>query len=158
MKQKTIFILFGLIFNLSVFSQSDMSIETKKVFGGYKFEQNGKSLKVDQMLFIMQDTPDAFRYIQKAKSSTTFANIFGAGGGFCIGWTLGTLIGGGEMNWAILGVGAGCLGIMIPFANSANKNALNAVDKYNNRNTSALTTFDIQFGFVNNGLGIAIRF
>ena len=164
MKSKIIFILLGLILVSNAFSQSDTikintnKIETRKVFGGYKFTQNGAQVNLNQLLFVMQNTPDAYRHIQKAKSSKTFMNVFGAAGGFCVGWTVGTLIDGGGVNWTMLGIGAGCLTAMIPFASSANKNALIAIDKYNNRNVSTINAIDMQLGFTGNGVDLVVRF
>ena len=164
MKSKIIFILLGLILVSNAFSQSDTikintnKIETRKVFGGYKFTQNGAKVNLNQLLFTMQSTPDAYRHIQKAKSSKTFVNVFGAAGGFCVGWTVGTLIDGGGVNWTMLGIGAGCLTAMIPFASSTNKNALIAIDKYNNRNVSTINAIDMQLGFTGNGVGLVVRF
>lgn len=43
-------------------------------------------------------------------------NVLGFMGGACIGWPLGTAIGGGDPQWAIAGIGAGLIAIGLPLS------------------------------------------
>ena len=158
-KIRFVFLLLTAFISINIIAQCDTcQITAKKVFGGYKFESEGKKLSLDHMLVMMQNEPEAYRYISKAKTSATFANILGFVGGFCIGWTAGTLIGGGDVNLPTLGIGAGCIIATIPIVNSANKNSLIAIDKYNNRNVTGKIDFDLRLGFTQNGVGFSIQF
>lgn len=47
---------------------------------------------------------------------TITGNVFAFVGGGLIGWPVGTLIGGGEPEWILAGIGAGCIAIGIPLA------------------------------------------
>ncbi|MEZ5017166.1 MAG: hypothetical protein R2800_08950 [Flavipsychrobacter sp.] len=44
------------------------------------------------------------------------AYVFGAAGGALIGYPLGTALGGGDPEWLLAGIGAGCLAIAIPLS------------------------------------------
>ncbi|MFZ4726890.1 MAG: hypothetical protein ACOYMD_15760, partial [Paludibacter sp.] len=87
MSKKVIAILSGLIFCLSMFSQTkNDTITTTKISGGYKFELNNKILTVPEMMNIIQTNPEALQYMKKAKSGGGFANVLAFAGGACIGW------------------------------------------------------------------------
>ncbi len=95
------------------------------------FMQNGKLLKSKQILEITKTNPLAFEYMQKAQKNLVPATIFSALGGFGIGYSLGGLIGGREINWTVFGVGAGFVVASIPFSSAYAKNAKAAVLTYN---------------------------
>jgi hypothetical protein len=161
MIKKALFFVIGLILCVSIFSQDQNdTIQTTKVFGGYKFEKNGQVLTLQNMLDLMKDNPDAYSYLEKAKASAGFANVLGFAGGFMIGWPLGTAIGGGNPNWTLAVVGCGLIIVTIPISRSANKNTIIAVDKFN-KSRKGLTynnQYDIRLGLSQNGLGFKIRF
>jgi hypothetical protein len=97
-----------LIISVSAFAQdSTKIISATKVSGGYRFEQNGKPLTLKSMETIMKDDAKAFDYLEKAKTSSTIANILGYTGGFLIGYPLGTAIGAANRygHWPALAAG-----------------------------------------------------
>jgi hypothetical protein len=161
MIRKVLLNLLGLVLCVSIFSQNQNdSIQAKKVFGGYKFESKGKILTLGDMLEMMKDNPEAYQYMEKAKSSAGIANVLGFAGGFMIGWPLGTAMGGGKPNWAIAGVGCGLLIVAIPISSSSNKNAMIAVDKFNakRKGLSYRGQYDLKLGLNPNGLALVLRF
>ena len=101
------------------------------IFKKGKFQQNGKLLKPKQLLEITKTNPEAFKYMQKAHKNYAPASILGAIGGFGIGYPLGGLIGGRDMNWTVFGIGAGFIASSIPFSSAYVKNAKTAVSIYN---------------------------
>ena len=124
-----------------------------------KFQQNGKLLKPKQLLEITKTNPIAFEYMQKAKKNYTPSQILGSIGGFGIGYPLGRLVGGGEMDWTIFGIGAGFIAASIPFSSAYVKNAKNAVSIYN-QGLQKTGYRKVQWeSTVNaNGIGIKARF
>ncbi len=161
MIRKVLLNLLGLVLCISAFSQTPKdSIQVTKVFGGYKFESNGKILTFGNMLKMMKDNPEAYQYMEKAKGSAGIANVLGFAGGFMIGWPLGTSMGGGKPNWALAGVGCGLLIVAIPLASSSNKNAKLAIDKFNaeRKGLSYRDQYDLKLGFNPNGLALVFRF
>jgi len=150
-----------LIISVSAFAQdSTKIISATKVSGGYRFEQNGKPLTLKSMETIMKDDAKAFDYLEKAKTSSTIANILGYTGGFLIGYPLGTAIGGGKPVWALAGIGCGLVAIAIPLGSQAGRNFKTAVDIYNSnqRNLSFNRKCDLQLGITGNGLSLKLRF
>lgn len=95
------------------------------------FLQNGKALKPKQLLEITKTNPVAFEQMQKAQKNVVPATILGSIGGFGIGYSLGGLIGGRDINWTVFGVGAGFIVASIPFSSAYAKHAKKAVLTYN---------------------------
>lgn len=107
------------------------TIDSEKVFGGYKYKKDGKMITMSDMVYLMKPYPEAHELMKKAKSNNAFATVFGFIGGGLIGWPIGTALGGGEPNWILAGIGAVAIGIGIPFSISANKKTNQAIEIYN---------------------------
>jgi hypothetical protein len=178
MVKNTIVICFFLCYCLSCFSktctdsiESNQSIETHsqenkdtiqitKVAGGYKFMQDGQVLNMVQLADMMQNNFVASEYLKKSKSTNGILTILGYGGGFLVGYPLGTAMGGGKPNWTLAAVGVGLIAIAIPIASSANKNLLKAVSTYNGSPQTSRNEkyYDMKLGINQSGLALAIRF
>ena len=132
-------------------------IEMEKVFGGYKYTQNGKLMKMKDLVKTMESNQQAFDLIKKAQSNNTIASIIGGAGGFLVGWPIGTAIGGGDANWTLAGVGAGLIAISIPLTSGANKNGKQAVELYNSSlKSTSFYEFKPEFKVISNGNGIGL--
>jgi hypothetical protein len=136
------------------------SISTKKVFGGYKFNQGGTSLNLNQLVNAMKSNEQAYSQIKSAQSTYTLASVFGFAGGFMVGWPIGTAIGGGEPNWTLAGIGAGLIVISIPISQKFNKQAKQAVDTYNSglQPTSFWNKSELNLSMGRDGIGLKLRF
>ena len=132
-------------------------IEMEKVFGGYKYTQNGKQMKMGDLVNTMQSNANALEFIKKARTNNTFASILGGAGGALIGFPIGQSIGGGDANWTLAGVGAGLIVVAIPISSSANKKAKQAVELYNSSlNSTSYYEFKPEFQIIANGNGIGL--
>jgi hypothetical protein len=160
MKRKILFLTILLTINATYIycqSTSDSIQVTKKM--GTVFIQNGKALMPKQLLKITEVNPEAYKEMKIAKSNSNTANIFGMAGGFLVGWQLGTALAGGEPNWASAGIGAGLIGISIPFSVAYVKHAKNAVSIYNNGlKQSNSSNLNLNFGLTGNGLALKMTF
>jgi hypothetical protein len=156
--KRTIITLLLLLSFSQLFAQfkSD-TIEIKKPNGAI-FRQNGKNLTPWQLLNIMQPNAEAFKEMKIAKSNNDVGSVFGFAGGFMVGYTLGTALGGGKPNWAFAGIGAGLIGIAIPFSSGYSKHARNAVRIYNNGKLTAMNRVDFKMELTYNGLGVKMNF
>lgn len=144
-----------------MFSQtSNDSITIKKIFGGCKFEQNGKTLTYSKMLEQMQSNPEAYNYMKKASDNVGVANIFGFAGSFLVGWPIGTAMAGGKPNWSLAGIGGALFCISIPISSSINKNAAKAVALYNGgqKSQTPSTSLDMKFKMKPDGLAFVVNF
>lgn len=148
-----------LILGLTVISFINaQEIESEKVFGGYKYIQEGKPLNIHQLEEIMEPIPEAYEYIKKAKVNNTMATIVGYAGGFLIGWPVGTALAGGDPNWGLAGIGAGVLVLAIPITSSYSKNVGKAIGIHNSSlNSSAYLRRKPEFKLIASGNGLGIR-
>lgn len=136
------------------------SITMKKVFGGYQFYQGDKLLKVNQLVNTMKPNEQAYKQIKSAQSNYTMAMIFSSAGGFMVGWSLGTALGGGEPNWAMTGIGAGLIVVAIPISRGFNKKAKQAVDTFNGdlQTSSFWEKKEFNLTMNGNGIGLTLNF
>ena len=160
MLKKSTLLMFSVILCITVFSQNGSdSIQISKVSGNNQYALNGQILTLNSMSEIMQDNQEAKLYLGKAKGSAGFANILAYVGGFMIGYPIGTMLGGGEPNWAMAGIGCGIVVVAIPIYSSANKNMLRAVETYNQGiQVTRNGIKDKKLGINQNGLALVIRF
>lgn len=161
MTLRTILSIFFLAFSISVFAQDHAdTITAVKVFGGYRFEQNGKPLALNTMADMMKDDSVAGGYLKKARTSASIANVLGYAGGFLIGYPVGTAIGGGKPAWAMAVVGCGLVVIALPLGSAAGRDAKTAVDIYNanRRNLAFNQKYDLKLGLSATGLSLRLRF
>ncbi len=82
---------------------------------------------------VLLKNPDAEvkLYFDRYKNNSGAMKVFSVIGGFGLGYSAGTAIGGGKINPAVLGSGAGALLIGLIFNGAANKNLRLAVNRYN---------------------------
>lgn len=157
--KKTILVL-GVILFSGAFCNAQ-KIESEKIFGGYKYTQNGKIMTMSDLANAMKSNTEAFKYIKKAKSNYNAGVVLGSIGGFLVGWPIGTAIGGGEPNWALAGVGAAIIAITIPINKGFTKNATKAIDIYNTSlDNKTSYKFQPNFHVIANtsGIGISMSF
>ena len=132
-------------------------IEMEKVFGGYKYTQNGNQMTMKDLVKTMESNKQAFDLIKKARLNNTLASIIGFAGGGLIGWPIGTAIGGGDANWTLAGIGAGIVAIGIPISSSTNKKAKQAVELYNSSlKSTSFYEFKPEFKVIASGNGIRL--
>lgn len=148
--------------SLQLYAQTEnpQPLEIKTSFWkGMYMEQNGQQLTLKQAQDLMESVPLAFEEMKRARTNNTFATIFGMAGGFMVGWPLGTAIAGGDPEWVMAGIGAGLIGVSIPFASGTSKRAKNAVDAYNeNLGHSTKNTLNTNFKFSGNAVSVVISF
>ncbi len=145
--------------SICVSAQND-SIMTTKVFGGYKFYQNGEKLTGKMMQEIMVDNSEAFLMMKNARANSIVSGALGFTGGFLIGWSVGSASALGYQNWYLVGAGAAMLFISFPLSISSTKHVREAVDIYNSELTILRRQEGIQinFGIQDYGIGFALKF
>ena len=163
MKRHVIFLLlFSMATLQNVVAQgivNDESIQVEgNAFMGMRFYQQGKTLTMQEATQAVHANPAAFEHMTKARNQSVLGMILGAAGGFCIGWPIGTAIGGGDPNWVMAGVGAGLVAITIPISISATKHARDGVSLYNEGLSKPQSRLNVDVGLVGAGLGLTIYF
>lgn len=155
MKTKILTLIIALI---SINFCNAQEIQMEKLLGGYKYTQNGKQMKMGDLVKTMESNPQAFELIKKAQSDNVLASAIGFVGGGLIGWPIGTSLGGGDPNWTLAGIGAGLVVIGIPISSSVNKNTKKAVDLYNSslNSSSFYYEFKPEFKLITSGNGVGL--
>ena len=106
-------------------------VESRNLFGGYKYTQNGKKMNMKDLALTIKSDPKSFEMFKKAKSNKTVAFIVGIAGGFLAGWPLGTALSGGKPSHTLAGIGGGLIAVAIPLSSEGNKKVNRAVKLYN---------------------------
>ncbi|HIP47882.1 MAG TPA: hypothetical protein EYG92_02815 [Lutibacter sp.] len=157
--KKTILIL--LVFIIAISSMNAQEIQSTKVFGGYKYTQEGKVLTMKSMSSTLETNPEAYKLFKKAKSANVLAQILGGVGGGLIGYPIGTAVGGGDANWTIAAVGVGVLAIAIPISIGVNKKTKKAVSIYNSGLSKvSYSEYNTSYQIISNvnGIGVSMTF
>jgi hypothetical protein len=136
MKPAALILIVLSLIKVQAFSQEKTnykdSIEISENFWtGITFYQDNKKLSNRDMYTRMKTNPEAFSFYNKARTNNTLGFIIGFAGGFMIGYELGGLISGKDIQWGIMGAGMGLVGISIPFSSAAMRNFRKAVFSYN---------------------------
>ncbi|PKD20010.1 hypothetical protein APR41_15170 [Salegentibacter salinarum] len=146
---------------IGITSVSAQEIEAEKVFLGYKFTMNNKTLDFKGMQKLMIADEQATRLIKKARKNNTISTILGSIGGSFVGIPIGAAVAGGDAPWVLAGVGAAFIGVAIPISIRANNQAHQAAERINQVNSSQPNPLvPVTFKFIGNqqGLGLALSF
>lgn len=130
MKHIVVIILF--LFQLSLLqaqSRTDSITVIKKWSTIYV--QRGQNLSMGGLLYITKDNPAAFAEMKKAQNRYTLSFLSGCIGGACVGYPVGTALGGGEPNWNIAFAGAAFIGMSIALEHSFNLHATRGAKLHN---------------------------
>jgi|GEM_PF-1361319 len=119
------------IINLSSIVAQDRKIELIKPRVA-KLSETDDILTYKELINMLNTNSETHALVKKHKSGRGGANVLGAIGGFMIGWPIGTSLGGGDPEWALLGAGVGLVAVAIPIESKANRNLEEAVNIYNN--------------------------
>ena len=156
--KKLIFLFTIFIFNFS-FSQVTIS--------GNKLIKDGKSYRFSKYQEVLTNS-EAQVLFKRSRTNRTISNVFaGFGGGF-MGFGLARALSGGDKTviingqtvtqkskgWELVGIGAGLVGIGIPFALAAKKNTQKALELENGTGTAFQPYFKIETA----GTGLALSY
>ena len=98
-----------------------------------KFSYKGKqNLKLSEVESALRFDKENRRLVSNARTAKTITLMLGFGGGFCIGYSLGSAIAGKPVNLPLLGVGAGLIVVAIPISMSYSKSLKKAIRNFNN--------------------------
>lgn len=160
MKESILFIFGVLVISVSTaFGQVQSGeIEIRKGLET-KFFLDGDRLTPRELQELTEGNQEAYEEMRIAKANHAVGSVFGAAGGFLVGWPLGTAIGGGDPNWALAGIGAGLIVVSIPFSSAYNRHATNAANMYNDEaRGEAEGKMDLDLKIAGNQIGIRINF
>lgn len=126
--------VFAFVFTATSFSQAllnDSITITSSALGMVKYYRNDRRLDIPEVRNYLQTNHAAAKYFKKSRSLNTLGTIFGIIGGFAVGWELGNLISGREIDWTVMAPGLVLTGFTIAFDIGSKKAAKRAVYLYN---------------------------
>ena len=98
---------------------------------GEFYKQHGKILTLKELWDVIEKDSSTHDELKKAKTNYYTAMIFGYSGGFCVGFSLGSLLAGGQVNIPLLVVGGVCITVCIPTNSSFIDHTRRAAEIYN---------------------------
>jgi hypothetical protein len=129
--QKTLLIVAFFISSVAT-AQTNGKIEMKKDFFGYSFHQDSTDLWPRDVLQVMEVNTEAFQEFKKARANHAASTIFGAIGGFMIGWPIGQAIAGkDDPQWGLAAGGAALVFVGYSFDKTFKRRANKALAIYN---------------------------
>ena len=145
---------------ISLAQENPELIQIKKEKGENAYYLNYEKLSNSQIRKYTQAYPLAYKQAKKAQANEILGQILGAGGGFMLGFPLGTWLGGGDPNWQLAYIGMGLIGTSIPFYYWSQKRTENAVKIYNTEmlNDPEKTKMEMSFYSTGTGLGFKLSF
>lgn len=141
-----------------LFCTAQKRIVLKESLNGYRYYQNGKKLKMKQIVSTLQTNKEAFVLITKSKNNKTIENITGVVGGFLMGYTLGESFN-KSLNVELFGIGVAFSGVSIALRSKSKKQKKQAIKIYN-ENRINKTTYNKKYDliFTSNGIGFNYTF
>jgi hypothetical protein len=133
-------------------------VVVRKSFGHVYF-LSGRQLSKAELLYVLDSHSDARNELRKGYRNKLPAAILSYAGGFLIGYPIGNKIAGGDPNWEMGGIGAGLLGLSLPFTVAINKRELRAVSLYNaGLHQTLKPRYDLLLGYTPNGVSLRVIF
>ncbi len=157
-RMKTIFIL-GILLSISFGVYSQARSDTITIVKKGRFAKDEEFLNINQLLVLLRGNPAAYELMRKAKSNSAFATVLSFAGGVMIGLPLGSALGGGEVNWGMIGAGGGLIVLSIPLIYSYRNKSTRAVEIFNDKLLEAKRNqIELHFQSSVNGVGLVLTF
>ena len=107
----------------------------------------------------METNPVAYNQMRSARSSRNLSNVLSFTGAFLVGWELGNMLRGDDVNLIVGSLGAGLVIASFPVATAYSRKAKQALETYNSGLQSAMRRrSQINLAFAGNGVGVVVHF
>lgn len=119
------------------------------------------SMSYDNLFVIMRPYEESFGLIQSAKNSNFWSKLFLNVGLVPVAATVFYYLPTNDFRWIPFTIGAGLVGISIPFHFSSLKKTRLAVDSFNNRKNQTFQNhpkLNLSLGMTTSGVGLQIHF
>ncbi len=150
--------IFLIFFSAQLFAQEQEKIEIVKLPLGTVFKFKSKVININEIIQITSSNPNSQKEMVIAKKNYSMMTLFSVIGGALIGWPIGTQLGGGEPQWELAGIGAGCVLIAIPFQIGYTNHTKKAIDEYYSYNQSPIKKNQLQFAIRPNSVNFTYNF
>lgn len=150
---------FGTSAGLPTDSSAD-SLSVDRGAWGYRFYQGAERITAKEFVEVLSSNKQALTLYKRARLNETFASILAAGGSFLIGYTVGGVMVGAQMDWKLFGGGCALIIGSVPLYIAGEKDFTNALDEYNGslKSPSSYSPVNLNVSFMLNGASIRLRF
>lgn len=141
---------------------ASINIQVEKKFPRYEYRYGELEIDIKEVALVLKKNEQAYDLIKSAKRNSAVGNSLMYIGAAMIIIPLGEVIKAGSFKYygAFAGIGAGMIGISLPFLIKANKKAERAVELYNSGLSGNIYNNDkpqIYFGSTGTGIGLSVR-
>lgn len=140
---------------------ADTIITKKLSSGGLHYYHGDVRLGNGELIKLLKSNAASVKDIKSARANNAFGTILGISGGALIGLPIGTYIGGGKPNWALVGVGTVFAIASVPLHIQAKKQTKKSILNFNeavSNKTSFLDRSELLIAPCENGIGLVWRF
>lgn len=156
---QVIFFLFFILSGIASWAQEENLefISSRNVLGSRTYFKNNQPISLKEIQNLVADNDQALKLIKSARANYNTAIGLSYVGGFLIGWELGNMITGSQVNNAVLLSGLGLLIISTPFQVKYNSRSKRAVELYNENLTNDPELNKMEMSFYSTGAGLGFR-
>ncbi|WP_026461630.1 hypothetical protein [Adhaeribacter aquaticus] len=124
-----------------------------------KFYQKGEKIPATLLREVVTNSPEAVREMKLGRKDYLASIGFNTVGGFIVGYSITNVIFGGDINVPVAVIGAGLIGVGIPFTKRFLKHAENAANIHNRSLSNRyFRNSEFQFGLSGTGVGLKVSF
>lgn len=142
-----------------VCAQSLDEIIVQKRGLAFTYYQNGRQLKNNELLHLLDNNPEAKKELKKAHRNMMPARALSYTGGLILAYPISAHIGGGVPSWSMAGIGAGLLFLSLPFTGAVMKREHQAIYVYNGGlQYVSKPKVNMEFGYEQKGATLKVSF
>ncbi|MHC2992938.1 hypothetical protein OB13_15625 [Pontibacter sp. HJ8] len=140
-------------------AQSPDEIVVKRKSIGDAYFISGRKLSKEELMYVLDSHPEAKQELRLGARNKMPAAILSNAGGFLVGYQIGSLIGGGEVNGTMVVIGGGLAALSLPFSVAIKKRELRAISLYNaGLVQTAKPSYELRLGYASNGMSLKVTF
>lgn len=125
----------------------------------FAYYHNGRQLRNNELLYLLDDNPEAKKELKKAHRNMMPARVLSYTGGLILAYPISAHIAGGTPSWTMAGIGAGLLFLSLPFTGAVMKREHQAIYVYNGGlQYAAKPRVNMEFGYEQKGATLKISF
>lgn len=159
-------LIINLLFCTTAFSQHQNVSDNDSIsYIKNAYVRNSEIIKISKFYTLIKQYPEAVNEFNIARGNYIGAVVLGTVGGSCLGYSLGTVMGGGEFNVLMAGGGLTAILLAIPLNSAANRHFKKAAIIYNREKSSGRpvslrnpSDLKVTAGTTEYGLGIRVCF
>lgn len=151
----TLTVLFCLLTAMNAQSDNQSTqLQLSSGFWGTTYFVGNEKVSAKDFAEALKPDKESYKMFKSGRTLNTIGMVFGGVGGFCVGWDLGSRVGGGNGNTGLL-IGGGVVAVGgIIFGLAGESKMKKAVKLFNGRDTA----WEFQLEPAQEGIGLCLKF